>query len=84
MMTNKHKKHIQPLARQQVFREPLVWQFSHARHHTDTDIVGRDPEADGSVQCFHSFIFILKIDNIAFQSNLGLPLLLHTNAYHDS
>jgi len=30
-----------------VFREPTVWQFSHARHHTDTDVVGRDPEADG-------------------------------------
>lgn len=30
-----------------VFREPLVWRFSHARHHTDTDIVGRDPEIDG-------------------------------------
>jgi fatty acid desaturase len=30
-----------------VFREPLVWRFSHARHHTDTDIVGRDPEVDG-------------------------------------
>merc|ERR1712232_1393779 len=30
-----------------VFRGPLVWRFSHARHHTDTDIVGRDPEIDG-------------------------------------
>ena len=30
-----------------VLREPLVWRFSHARHHTDTDIVGRDPEIDG-------------------------------------
>merc|ERR1740121_2524999 len=30
-----------------VFREPEVWRFSHARHHTDTDIVGRDPEIDG-------------------------------------
>jgi len=30
-----------------VIREPLVWRFSHARHHTDTDIVGRDPEIDG-------------------------------------
>jgi len=30
-----------------VFREPHVWRFSHARHHTDTDIVGRDPEIDG-------------------------------------
>ena len=30
-----------------VFREALLWRFSHARHHTDTDIVGRDPEIDG-------------------------------------
>jgi len=25
-------------------REPEVWRWSHARHHTDTIIVGRDPE----------------------------------------
>eukprot|EP00037_Helgoeca_nana_P018878 m.182224 g.182224 ORF g.182224 m.182224 type:complete len:497 (+) comp24628_c0_seq1:234-1724(+) len=34
------------LASFMVFRLPDVWRFSHARHHTDTDIVGRDPEAD--------------------------------------
>ena len=27
-----------------IFREPTVWKWSHARHHTDTIIVGRDPE----------------------------------------
>ncbi|MEZ5923360.1 MAG: fatty acid desaturase family protein [Hyphomicrobiaceae bacterium] len=27
-----------------VLREPTVWRWSHARHHTDTLIVGRDPE----------------------------------------
>jgi fatty acid desaturase len=27
-----------------IFREPTVWRWSHARHHTDTIIVGRDPE----------------------------------------
>lgn len=27
-----------------MMRNPIVWQFSHARHHTDTIIVGRDPE----------------------------------------
>lgn len=27
-----------------LLREPTVWRFSHARHHTDTIIVGRDPE----------------------------------------
>ena len=25
-------------------REPEIWRWSHARHHTDTIIVGRDPE----------------------------------------
>ncbi len=27
-------------------REPTVWRWAHARHHTDTLIVGRDPEID--------------------------------------
>jgi fatty acid desaturase len=27
-----------------IMRNPTVWRWSHARHHTDTIIVGRDPE----------------------------------------
>jgi len=27
-----------------IMREPLIWRWSHTRHHTDTIIVGRDPE----------------------------------------
>ena len=27
-----------------MLREPEVWRWSHTRHHTDTIIVGRDPE----------------------------------------
>src|SRR5215510_13988849 len=27
-----------------IMREPTIWRWSHARHHTDTIIVGRDPE----------------------------------------
>ena len=27
-----------------LYREPTIWRWSHARHHTDTIIVGRDPE----------------------------------------
>jgi fatty acid desaturase len=27
-----------------IFRNPNAWRWSHARHHTDTIIVGRDPE----------------------------------------
>lgn len=32
------------LASFMIFREPTVWMWSHTRHHTDTIIVGRDPE----------------------------------------
>jgi len=28
----------------QVIRNPIAWRWSHPRHHTDTIIVGRDPE----------------------------------------
>lgn len=27
-----------------VMREPQIWRWSHTRHHTDTIIIGRDPE----------------------------------------
>ena len=27
-----------------IMRNPVTWRWSHARHHTDTFIVGRDPE----------------------------------------
>ena len=27
-----------------IMRDPSCWKFSHARHHSDTGIVGRDPE----------------------------------------
>jgi fatty acid desaturase len=27
-----------------VLREPTIWRWSHTRHHTDTIIIGRDPE----------------------------------------
>ena len=27
-----------------IMRDPTVWRWSHARHHTDTLILGRDPE----------------------------------------
>ena len=32
------------LASFMIFREPTCWRWSHTRHHTDTIIVGRDPE----------------------------------------
>jgi fatty acid desaturase len=27
-----------------IMRDPTTWRWSHTRHHTDTLIVGRDPE----------------------------------------
>lgn len=27
-----------------IMRNPVTWRWSHARHHTDTTVVGRDPE----------------------------------------
>ena len=35
---------IYNIASFQVIRNPVAWRWSHARHHTDTYIVGRDPE----------------------------------------
>jgi fatty acid desaturase len=32
------------LASFMILREPTLWRWSHTRHHTDTIIVGRDPE----------------------------------------
>lgn len=35
---------VHQLACFMIMREPTVWRWSHTRHHTDTIIVGRDPE----------------------------------------
>ncbi len=35
---------VYQIASFQVMRNPTAWRWSHARHHTDTYIVGRDPE----------------------------------------
>ena len=35
---------IYQLASFMLMRDPTVWRWSHARHHTDTLILGRDPE----------------------------------------
>lgn len=37
-------KAIYQIACFMIMRNPTVWRWSHARHHTDTIIVGRDPE----------------------------------------
>ena len=40
----------------QVMRNPVNWRWSHARHHTDTIIVGRDPE----IAFMHPVNLVLK------------------------
>ena len=37
---------VYQLASFMIMRNPVTWRWSHARHHTDTIIVGRDPEID--------------------------------------
>jgi fatty acid desaturase len=52
-----------------ILREPTVWRWSHARHHTDTIIVGRDPEIGvprpPSLLGLILNIFVLKVGAIA-------------------
>ena len=40
----------------QIMRNPVNWRWSHARHHTDTIIVGRDPE----IAWMHPINLVLK------------------------
>jgi fatty acid desaturase len=35
---------VYQLASFMIMRNPVIWRWSHSRHHTDTIIVGRDPE----------------------------------------
>jgi fatty acid desaturase len=37
-------KVVYQIASFQIMRNPVLWKWSHVRHHTDTLIVGRDPE----------------------------------------
>jgi fatty acid desaturase len=54
-----------------ILREPTVWRWSHTRHHTDTIIVGRDPEIGipqpPEVKNLFLNIFALKSGFIAFK-----------------
>jgi fatty acid desaturase len=60
-----------------VLREPTVWRWSHTRHHTDTLIVGRDPEIAAQrppdIPGLLLNLFALKSGFIAFGK-----MLLHT------
>mmetsp|Transcript_73161 Transcript_73161/g.145117 ORF Transcript_73161/g.145117 Transcript_73161/m.145117 type:complete len:490 (+) Transcript_73161:39-1508(+) len=60
-----------------VMREPLVWRFSHARHHTDTDIVGRDPEIDARPISMWQ-LFILFFNYQLIKGEMG-KILMHAS-----
>ncbi|SON54957.1 Fatty acid desaturase [Hartmannibacter diazotrophicus] len=42
--TQKYNDWVYQIASFCMIRNPVTWRWSHARHHTDTIIVGRDPE----------------------------------------
>ncbi len=42
--TRKYNKWLYQIASFCMVRNPVTWQWSHVRHHSDTIIVGRDPE----------------------------------------
>ena len=42
--TNWMNEAVYLIASFMLLRNPVSWQWNHARHHTDTLIVGRDPE----------------------------------------
>ena len=51
-----------------IMRDPVVWRWSHTRHHTDTVIVGRDPEV----------LFTRPPKFVSLVANLvGLPDVAH-------
>jgi fatty acid desaturase len=59
-----------------IMREPTVWRWSHTRHHTDTIIVGRDPEI---VAMRPPALFRLVINTFGID---GAPKALARILYH--
>jgi fatty acid desaturase len=60
-----------------VLRRPTVWRWSHARHHSDTLVTGRDPEI--AVQRPPSVLNLL-LNLFAIRSGLGVMRHLVSNA----
>jgi len=61
-----------------MMREPTIWRWSHPRHHTDTLIVGRDPEI---VTTRPPNIFTVLVDLIGL---IGVPKTLSKLVIHAS
>ena len=57
-----------------ILREPTIWRWSHTRHHTDTIIVGRDPEIAAmrppAIFGIISNLFALKSSYVALKNML--------------
>lgn len=49
-----------------IMREPIIWRWSHTRHHTNTIIVGRDPEivATRPPNLFQIFLYFFGVTTI--------------------
>jgi len=60
-----------------IMREPTIWRWSHTRHHTDTVIVGRDPEI---ISPRPPDIVSLLLNIFALKSSYGFfrHILLHS------
>ncbi len=52
------------------YREPVSWRWSHARHHSDTIIVGRDPEIafQRGAPLFATFLDLFAVRSVIFES----------------
>ena len=59
-----------------MMRNPVVWRYSHARHHTDTIIVGRDPEIS-NMRPTQLLLLAIGMTGVT-----GLPQLLATLILH--
>jgi fatty acid desaturase len=49
-----------------IMREPVIWRWSHTRHHTNTLIVGRDPEivATRPPKLFQIFLYFFGVTTV--------------------
>ena len=59
-----------------VCRESVVWRWSHARHHSDTIIVGRDPEI-GGLRPVSLIGMLLKFVNMPYLVNYYRSVVRH-------
>jgi fatty acid desaturase len=60
-----------------VLREAVPWRWSHARHHTDTIVVGRDPEI-AVPRPANLFNIVTGITNVRYVAHVLRLLALHS------